>query len=96
MNLFIIIFLFVNFFYYSLAVVPIWNIQSAAINLDNSFEDNKLSFGSSSFFGHDASGTLRKELSHWLGKDKQGQYKEYCMVAVYLIKKHMDKLSKKQ
>ena len=41
-------------------------------------------------------GTLRKELSHWLGKDKQGQYKEYCMVAVYLIKKHMDKLSKKQ
>lgn len=40
--------------------------------------------------------TLNKELSHWLEKDSQGQYKEYCMVAVYLINKHINRLSKKQ
>ena len=38
-------------------------MQSAAIDLQTSFVDNKLSFGSSSFFGHDLSGTLRKELT---------------------------------
>ena len=62
MKVFIIIFLFLNFFYYSLTVVPIWNIESATINLENSFSYNTLKFGSSSFIGNGLSGSLRKEL----------------------------------
>ena len=55
--------------------------------------DRFISYSKKNIFNQ---GTLRKELSHWLEKDEHGQYKEYCMVAVYLIKKQMDKLSKKQ
>ena len=62
MKVFIIIFLFLNFFYYSLTVVPIWNIESATINLENSFSYNTLKFGSSTFIGNYLSGSLRKEL----------------------------------
>lgn len=39
---------------------------------------------------------LNKELSHWSSKDNEGQYYEYCMVAVYLIKKYIGKLEKQQ
>ena len=57
------IFLFLNFFYISLEVVPIWNIESAAIDLKPSFTNNKLTYATISLSGHDCGGTLRKELT---------------------------------
>ena len=63
MKFFLIIILFLNFFYYSLSVVPLWNINSATIDLKPFFTNNQLSYASISISGHDLSGTLRKELT---------------------------------
>ena len=56
------IFLFLNLLYYSLGIVPNWNIESAAIDLKPSFSNNKLTYATISLSGHDLGGTLRKEL----------------------------------
>lgn len=37
---------------------------------------------------------LNKELQHWADRNANNQYLEYCMVAIYLIRKHIDKLQK--
>ena len=57
------IFLFLNLLYYSLGIVPNWNIESAAIDLKPSFSNNKLTYATISLSGHDLGGTLRKELT---------------------------------
>ena len=63
MKFILIIILFLNTFYYSLSVVPVWNINSSAINLTTFFTNNKLSYASISLSGHGLNGTLRKELT---------------------------------
>ena len=63
MEFFLISFLFLNFLKYSFEIVPIWNIESAAIDLKPSFVNNKLTYATNSISGHDLSGTLRKELT---------------------------------
>ena len=63
MVFFIKIFLFLNLLYYSQGIVPNWNIETAAINLQSFFSDNKLTYATISLSGHDLYGTLRKELS---------------------------------
>ena len=63
MEFFIKIFLFLNLLYYSLGIVPNWNIQSVVIDLRPSFTDNKLTYATISLSGHDLGGILRKELT---------------------------------
>ena len=63
MEFFLISFLFLNFLKYSFEIVPIWNIESAAIDLKPSFVNNKLTYATNSISGHDLSGKLRKELT---------------------------------
>ena len=60
MEFFIKIFLFLNLLYYSLGIVPNWNIQSVVIDLRPSFTDNKLTYATISLSGHDLGGILRK------------------------------------
>ena len=63
MKFYFIFLLFLNLFHFSLEVVPIWNMKSATIDLKSSFSNNKLSYATISFSGHDLSGTIRKELT---------------------------------
>ena len=63
MKFFLITFLFLNVFIYSLEVVPIWNIKTAAIDLKPSFFNNNLTYATISLSGHNLGGTLRKELT---------------------------------
>lgn len=39
---------------------------------------------------------LNKELKHWQGRNAENQYQEYCMVAVYLIQKHIIRIQNQQ
>ena len=63
MKFYFIFLLFLNLFHFSLEVVLIWNMKSATIDLKSSFSNNKLSYATISFSGHDLSGTIRKELT---------------------------------
>ena len=62
MELFLAIYLFFNFLYNSLEVVPIWNLASSAIDLKPLFTYNKYSFMIFNKYGHDMDGKLKKEL----------------------------------